>query len=77
MAGGTSLDDVAALIGWAALDHLLSAIAASAKGEAGWLPPAPFKAMLIAVWHDLSDVRLAEVLAFPVPPRAQWRRRHR
>jgi hypothetical protein len=37
---------------------------------AGWPPLALFKALLIAVWHDLSDVRLAESLE----DRASFRR---
>jgi transposase, IS5 family len=32
------------------------------KGEAGWPPLALFRALLLATWHDLSDVRLAEAL---------------
>ncbi|MBE0704620.1 MAG: transposase, partial [Afipia sp.] len=34
----------------------------AAKGEPAWPPLALFKAMLLAVWHDLSDVKLAEAL---------------
>jgi transposase, IS5 family len=40
------------------------------RGEAGWPALALFKALLIAVWHDLSDVRLAEALE----DRASFRR---
>ncbi len=68
--GGTSLDEVAALIDWAAVDHLLACISAAAKGEAGWPPLALFKALLVATWHDLSDVRLAAAL----DDRASFRR---
>jgi transposase, IS5 family len=32
------------------------------SGEAGWPPLALFRALLIGVWHDLSDVKLAEAL---------------
>ena len=53
--GGTSLDEVAALVDWAELDRLLAGISASSKGEAGWPPLALFRAMLLATWHDLSD----------------------
>src|SRR5919199_1123528 len=68
--GGTALDEIAALVDWAELDRLLSGISASAKGEPGWPPLALFKALLLATWHDLSDVRLAEALDL----RASFRR---
>jgi transposase, IS5 family len=32
----------------------------SARGEPAWPPLALFKAMLLAIWCDLSDVKLAE-----------------
>src|SRR5918998_5143010 len=60
--GGTSLDEVAGLVDWAELDRLLADISASTKGEPGWPPLALFRALLLATWHDLSDVRLAEAL---------------
>src|SRR3954447_26958695 len=53
--GGSALDEVAALVDWAELDHLLAGISASAKGEPGWPPLALFRALLLATWHDLSD----------------------
>src|SRR3954464_7298964 len=68
--GGTALDEVAALVDWAELDGLLAGISASAKGEPGWPPLALFRALLLATWHDLSDVRLAEAL----DDRASFRR---
>jgi hypothetical protein len=40
------------------------------KGEPAWPPVTLFKAMLIAVWHDVSHVRLAEALG----DRASFRR---
>jgi IS5 family transposase len=46
------------------------AIPCAAKGEPAWPPLALFKAMLIAVWYDLSDVKLAEAL----DDRASFRR---
>jgi IS5 family transposase len=60
--GGTSLEVIAAMVDWAELDALLAGISAAAKGEAGWPPLALFRALLLATWHDLSDVRLAEAL---------------
>lgn len=68
--GGTSLDEVAMLVDWAELDGLLAGISAAPKGEAGWPPLALFRALLLATWHDLSDVRLAEALG----DRASFRR---
>ena len=68
--GGRSLDEVAALVDWAELDGLLASISAAAKGELGWPPLALFRALLLATWHDLSDVRLAEAL----DDRASFRR---
>jgi len=68
--GGTSLDEVAALVDWAELDRLLAGISASPKGEPGWPPLALFRDLLLATWHDLSDVQLAEAL----DDRASFRR---
>src|SRR5437868_5469995 len=42
----------------------------AAKGEPAWPPLALFKALLLAVWYDLSDVKLAEAL----DDRASFRR---
>lgn len=47
---------------WTELDRLLGGISAAAKGELGWPPLALFRALLLATWHDLSDVHLAEAL---------------
>src|SRR4051812_30932179 len=68
--GTSPLDEVAALVDWAELDGLLSGISAAAKGEPGWPPLALFRALLLATWDDLSDVRLAEALE----DRASFRR---
>lgn len=65
-----SLDEVAALIDWSAIDQVLSPIYASAKGEQAWPPLSLFKALLLAVWYDLSDVKLAEA----IEDRASFRR---
>lgn len=58
----SSLDDLSALIDWNEIEALLDEIHASARGEAAWPPLAMFKALLLSVWYDLSDVRLAEAL---------------
>ena len=67
---GASLDEMSGLIDWAKIDRHLIDIYAAAKGELGWPPLALFRAMLLAVWHDLSDVKLAEALE----DRASFRR---
>jgi IS5 family transposase len=58
----SSLDEIDALIDWTPIRQALSGVYAAAKGEPAWPPLALFKALLIAVWHDLSDVKLAEAL---------------
>jgi transposase, IS5 family len=40
------------------------------KGEKAWPPLAMFNALLLAIWHDLSDVALAGALS----DRASFRR---
>jgi transposase, IS5 family len=66
----SSLTEFAALIDWAEIDRALTGISASERGEPGWPPLALFRALLLATWHDLSDVRLAEAL----DDRASFRR---
>ena len=66
----SSLDEIAALLDWSEIDRLLAGISAARKGEPGWPPLALFRALLLAMWHDLSDVRLAESL----DDRASFRR---
>src|SRR5215208_2888408 len=65
-----SLDDLRGLIDWAEIDRHLAPIYASAKGEQAWPPLSLLKALLLAVWYDLSDVKLAEALG----DRASFRR---
>ncbi|RMF06637.1 MAG: IS5 family transposase [Alphaproteobacteria bacterium] len=69
-AKGSSLDELAGLIDWEPVAKLLKPIHASAKGEAAWPPLAMCKALLLSVWYDLSDVKLAEAL----DDRASFRR---
>ena len=66
----SSLDQMSALIDWAQIDHQFDEIYRSSRGEAGWPPLSLFKGMLLAMWHDLSDVKLEEALA----DRASFRR---
>jgi IS5 family transposase len=56
------LDELAALVDGTELDCLVAGISAAAKGEPGWPPRALFRALLLATWRDLSDVRSAEAL---------------
>ena len=67
---GASLDEMSVLIDWTEIDRLLVGIYAAAKGELGWPPLALFKALLLATWHDLSDVKLADA----IEDRASFRR---
>ena len=64
------LDEIAGLLDWAAADQLLARLYLAAKGEKAWPPLAMFKALLLAIWYDLSDVILAEALS----DRASFRR---
>jgi transposase, IS5 family len=58
-----SLDEMGRLINWTEIERSLAPIYASAKGERAWPPLSLFKALLLAVWHDLSDVKLADAIA--------------
>jgi transposase, IS5 family len=66
----SSLDELAALIDWPQADQVMALLYPSAKGEKAWPPLAMFKALLLATWHDLSDVALSEALS----DRASFRR---
>jgi transposase, IS5 family len=58
----SSLNDLSRLIDWDKVAVILGQVHASAKGEPAWPPLAMFKALLLSVWYDLSDVKLAEAL---------------
>ncbi|MCU0972105.1 MAG: transposase [Gammaproteobacteria bacterium] len=64
------LDEIAGLLDWSPIERLLQDIHAAAKGEPAWPPLALFRALLLGLWHDLSDVALAEAL----DDRASFRR---
>ncbi len=64
------LDEIAGVLDWAPVERLLADIHAATKGEPGWPPLALLKALLLGLWHDLSDVALAEAL----DDRASFRR---
>ncbi|WP_338146685.1 transposase [Neoroseomonas alkaliterrae] len=53
---------MSSLIDWQPVCALLATLYPSAKGQPAWPPLSMFKALLLAVWHDLSDVKLAEAL---------------
>jgi transposase, IS5 family len=66
----SGLDQLHALIAWHVIECQFAGIYSAAKGEPAWPPLALFKALLLAVWYDLSDVKLAEAL----DDRASFRR---
>ena len=68
--GRSFLDQLSGLIDWAPLEAILDDIYGAPKGEVACPPLALFKAMLLAVWYDLSDVKLSEAL----DDRASFRR---
>jgi IS5 family transposase len=58
----SSLDEIAVLVDWAEIDGYLTPIYASDRGERAWPPLAMLKALLLSIWYDLSDVKLADAL---------------
>ncbi|MGH6936400.1 MAG: transposase [Methylocella sp.] len=60
--GQTSLDELHAVLDFAPAERALAGLYTAAKGEKAWPPLSMFKALLLATWYDLSDVRLAEAL---------------
>ena len=66
----STLDEISGLVDWVAVAALLEILYPATKGEPAWPPLAMFKALLLAVWYDLSDVKLAEAL----DDRASFRR---
>ena len=66
----SSLDELGKLIDWRPVAALLDPLYSAPKGEPAWPPLAMFKALLLTIWYDLSDVKLAEAL----DDRASFRR---
>lgn len=66
----SSLDELGKLIDWSSVAALLDPLYPAAKGEPAWPPVAMFRALLLSIWYDLSDVKLAEAL----DDRASFRR---
>ena len=66
----STLDRLSGRIAWTPVASLLEPLYPASKGEPAWPPQAMFKALLLAVWHDLSGVKLAAALE----DRASFRR---
>lgn len=66
----SSLNKLERLIDWDPVSVLLDPLYSATKGEPAWLPLAMFKVLLLSIWYDLSDVKLAETL----DDRASFRR---
>jgi IS5 family transposase len=66
----SSLEEIGRLIDWPPVAALLDPLYSATKGEPAWPPLAMFKALLLSIWYDLSDVKLAEAL----DDRASFRR---
>lgn len=66
----SSLVDLVRLIDWGPVDEALSVVSCASKGEPARPPSALFKALLLSIWYDLSDMKLAEAL----DDRASFRR---
>jgi IS5 family transposase len=66
----SSLDALVRLIDWNQVAALLDPLYPATKGEPAWPPLAMFRALLLSIWYDLSDVKLAEAL----DDRASFRR---
>ncbi len=60
LGSASSLNDLSRLIDWGRVAGILGQVHSSAKGEPAWPLLAMFKALLLSVWYDLSDVKLAE-----------------
>lgn len=58
----SALDELAKLIDWNSVAALLDPLYPATKGEPAWPPVAMFRALLLSIWYDLSDVKLAEAL---------------
>ena len=52
----SSLDELGKLIDWNSVAALLDPLYPAAKGEPAWPPVAMFRALLLSIWYDLSDV---------------------
>ncbi|MEP7351384.1 MAG: IS5 family transposase [Sphingorhabdus sp.] len=58
----SSLDELGKLIDWASVAAPRHPLYSASKDELPWPPLAMFKSLLLPIWFDLSDVKLAEAL---------------
>lgn len=56
------LDELSKVLEWGPIEGAVDIISCSPKGEPAWPPLALFKALLLSIGYDLSDVKLAEAL---------------
>ncbi len=56
------LDDVYNLIDWKAIEQLLSPIYQSREGASSYPSIVMFRALLLQIWHNLSDCMLEKML---------------
>ena len=57
-----SLDDTEALLNWSEIERLLSSIYSSKTGRPSYPLLTLFRALLLGIWYQLSDVQLAQCL---------------
>ncbi|MCT2400109.1 MULTISPECIES: transposase [Novosphingobium] len=58
----SSLDALVSLIDGSQVAMLIDPLYPAAKGEPAWPPLAMLRALLLSIWYDLSDVKLAKAL---------------
>ena len=58
----TALDEILTLTNGSPIAQAFHVVYCAPRGEASWPPLAMFKGLLLSVWYDLSDVKLAEAL---------------
>ena len=58
-----SLDEVSAVVDWAAVEGVLAAVHSSREGRPGYGPLLLLRCLLLQQWYGLSDPGLEEALA--------------
>ena len=56
-------DDIEKLLDWKKIEKIVEGVYNSPEGGASYPPLMMFKAMLLQVWHNLSDVQLEKMLS--------------
>ena len=69
-AAASSLDEIGKLIDWRTVAAILDPLYSATKGRPAWPPLSRCKALLLSIWYDLSDLKLAKAL----DDRASFRR---